>query len=452
MSIAAPDLPPEPSAGSSGVAPAAVPRPGTAPRPTRMPVPLSASADRRRSPGDAGHTAAAAGPGGATGAAEVARFCRTVATQAFDVGKAPREEELARLGEAAARWARDALPLSAVLRACQESLRAALASAATRPVAEDAGKALDATELMLELLRVVTAVVCDAYVDEDQQLARERHAAAHALASALLSGRAGSAAARHTGVPIAKSYQVVALSAPAHRGDLDDGFSAPTAPGHALRRLHSAVSSVLGAQVLALLSPTGGTLLLPRGADERELTAELLAELSAVAGVALSATAVLADAGQVPAAAEQAHELLELARIAGRGPGFYGLADLAMEYQLTRGGPAGRQLAGLLDPLDAHPELFDTARAYLRNDMNRRLTARQLFVHPNTVDYRLRRIVQLTGMDLATATGIAQATAALLARDLARGAPGRRATAPDAVSCWSPAPGSEMLEPRESGW
>lgn len=97
-----------------------------------------------------------------------------------------------------------------------------------------------------------------------------------------------------------------------------------------------------------------------------------------------------------------------------------------MEYQLTRDGPAGRQLTRLLDPLDANPELFDTVRAYLRNDMNRRLTARQLFVHPNTVDYRLRRIGRLTGIDLTTATGIAQANAALLARDLHHAGPRRR--------------------------
>ncbi|WP_245649717.1 PucR family transcriptional regulator [Nocardia shimofusensis] len=390
-----------------------------------------------------------------------------MAAQVFDDGKAPGEEDLGWFGEAAARWAGDGLPLSAVLRACQAGLRTALESATARTAAGNAGEVLDATDLMLELLRTVTAVVCDAYVDEDRHLARERHASAHTLASALLSGQAGSAVARHAGLPIAESYQVVALSAPAHPDDRDDRYDAPTTAGRALRRLHSAVSVVFGAQVPALLSPTGGTLLLPRGGGTQlprgggtqlprggdgpeltaELTAELLAELSAAAEIALSAAAVLAEAGQVPEAAEQAHELLEVARVAGRGPGFYRLADLAMEYQLTRGGPAGRQLARLFDPLDAHPELFDTARAYLRNDMNRRRTARQLFVHPNTVDYRLRRIVQLTGMDLATATGIARATAALLARDLDRAGPRGRATAPDAVSCWSPARGSEMLEP-----
>jgi DNA-binding PucR family transcriptional regulator len=52
--------------------------------------------------------------------------------------------------------------------------------------------------------------------------------------------------------------------------------------------------------------------------------------------------------------------------------------------------------------------------------MNRQLTARQLYVHPNTVDYRLRRISQLTTIDLATSAGISQAAIALLARDLGR--------------------------------
>src|SRR5690606_3074043 len=270
-----------------------------------------------------------------------------------------------------------------------------------------------ATDLMLELLRAVTGVVGDAYVDEDRQLAVERRAAGQALASALLSGRPGTAVARHSGLPIAPYYQVVALAA-VPSGPPDEQAARGS------RGVPAAVAEVLGAETPGLLAHTGGTLLLARVPGEPEFTAELLAELSAAAGSALAATAMVAAAGQVPEAAEQVHELLELARLAGRGPGLHGLDDLAMEYQLTRDGPAGRQLARLLDPLEAHPELFETARAYLRNDMNRRLTARQLFVHPNTVDYRLRRIGRLTGIDLATAAGIAQATAALLARDMDR--------------------------------
>ncbi|WP_369027889.1 helix-turn-helix domain-containing protein, partial [Nocardia farcinica] len=43
----------------------------------------------------------------------------------------------------------------------------------------------------------------------------------------------------------------------------------------------------------------------------------------------------------------------------------------------------------------------------------------------NTVDYRLRRIAQLTTIDLATSAGISQASIALLARELDR-SPGAR--------------------------
>lgn len=151
----------------------------------------------------------------------------------------------------------------------------------------------------------------------------------------------------------------------------------------------------------------------------------MLVRLSAAAEVPVTAAMVTATTGEVPEAADQAHELLGLVRAGERPPGLYQMTDLAVEYQLTRGGPATRRIATILEPLDDHPELFATMRAYLRNDMNRQLTARQLYVHPNTVDYRLRRIAQLTTIDLATSAGISQASIALLARELDR-SPGAR--------------------------
>ena len=81
---------------------------------------------------------------------------------------------------------------------------------------------------------------------------------------------------------------------------------------------------------------------------------------------------------------------------------------------------ATRRIATILDPLDAHPELFDTMRAYLGNDMNRQLTARQLYVHPNTVDYRLRRVRDLTGIDPVHPAGLPRIIAALAARRATR--------------------------------
>jgi len=417
MSFAAPDHPPDPSASAPGFGPAPAPVPlHAADRRAALTVGrFTTTAPPRTLPGEAHE---------ATEVIQITRFCQALAARMFDRRAAPGDDQLGEVGATAAQWARDAVPVGTVLRAYHEGLRVAFD--AVTAGAQDMSEVLDATDLILEILRSITAAVCDAYVDEQNLLAREHHAAAQTLASALLGGHAGSAVARHSGLPIADSYQVVALAAPAHPDETDDRSDAQIAARRKLRRLQSALAAVFGAQVLALLSPTGGTVLLPRGIERSELTAELLAELSAAAEVALTATAVTAAAEHVPDAAEQAHELLELVRLARRGPGLYVLADLAMEYQLTRDGPANRQLAGLLDPLDAYPELFDTLRAYLRNDMNRRLSARQLFVHPNTVDYRLRRVAQLTGLDLATSAGISQATSALLARDLHHVGPGHR--------------------------
>lgn len=415
MSFAAPDLPPDPSAPARVIGPGPVPLHATDRRAALTVGRFTTTPPPRPLPGEAEE---------ATEAVELARFCRASAARMFERRASPTADHLGEVSAAAARWAREGVLIGTVLRAFHEGLRAAFDAVTTG--AADRKEVLGATGLLLELLRAITAAVCDAYLDEQQLLAREHQAAAQTLASALLGGHAGSAVARHSGLPIADSYQVVALAAPAHPDETTDRLDAQIAARRKLRRVQSALAAVFGAQALALLSPTGGTLLLPRGIARGELTAELLAELSATAEVSLIATAVTADAEQVPEAAEQAHELLELVRVAGRAPGFYVLADLAMEYQLTRQGPANRQLASLLDPLDAYPELFDTLRAYLRNDMNRRLSARQLFVHPNTVDYRLRRIVQLTGLDLATSAGIAQATTALLARELQQVGPGRR--------------------------
>ena len=45
--------------------------------------------------------------------------------------------------------------------------------------------------------------------------------------------------------------------------------------------------------------------------------------------------------------------------------------------------------------------LFDTAAVYLEGGGGLEATARVLFVHPNTVRYRLGRIATVTGYDLA---------------------------------------------------
>ncbi|WP_348537137.1 PucR family transcriptional regulator [Nocardia carnea] len=91
------------------------------------------------------------------------------------------------------------------------------------------------------------------------------------------------------------------------------------------------------------------------------------------------------------------------------------MADLAVEYQITRPGPARRRLAKSLDPLLPQPELLETLSTHLAYERNRQRTARALYVHANTVDYRLRRIARLTGLDPADSEGLWHLQAAMIA-------------------------------------
>ncbi|WP_431972327.1 helix-turn-helix domain-containing protein [Nocardia sp. bgisy134] len=52
----------------------------------------------------------------------------------------------------------------------------------------------------------------------------------------------------------------------------------------------------------------------------------------------------------------------------------------------------------------------------MAHGFDRRRTARALHVHPNTVDLRLERIAQLTGLDTAPANGMWHLRSALIAR------------------------------------
>ncbi|MFP5023458.1 PucR family transcriptional regulator [Pseudonocardia phyllosphaerae] len=103
-------------------------------------------------------------------------------------------------------------------------------------------------------------------------------------------------------------------------------------------------------------------------------------------------------AGAGPSVAEA---LAGLAAAPGRpdAPRPVGAADLLPERALCGDPTARRRLATeILGPLhDAGGELLGTLAAYLEGGGSLEGCARTLYVHPNTVRYRLRRIAELTG-------------------------------------------------------
>ena len=59
------------------------------------------------------------------------------------------------------------------------------------------------------------------------------------------------------------------------------------------------------------------------------------------------------------------------------------------------------QIVGQLMEASDGQELFQTLKAYLESNMNRRECARKLYLHPNTVRYRLKKIENQTGLKLS---------------------------------------------------
>ena len=101
-----------------------------------------------------------------------------------------------------------------------------------------------------------------------------------------------------------------------------------------------------------------------------------------------------------------------------------GLDELLVEHMLACSAPARGILAGVLRPLadyDAARQaaLVPTLRAYLLARFNVTKAAEGLFVNPNTIVYRLRRIKDLTGRDTHNIDDLLVLYLALKLKDLA---------------------------------
>ncbi|WP_159839938.1 PucR family transcriptional regulator [Nocardia sp. CY41] len=320
-----------------------------------------------------------------------------------------------RIFEAATRWAGVGVRLDTVQHLVHEGFRLYLDEHLQRtqaPPPDDIRRLFDA-------LHAVTATVSLAYLSAAPAVDQ---AAGHGVAVALLRGHHHAKVYREYGIPLADRYTVLAVAV--ERPGAEHPPGRRPGDGHSIRqRMQICLAVHCGRHVPAVLSAIGGTILVPASLVAEEELGGLVAALAAAVPAPLTVTALAADPDRIPGAADQAHELLDMVRRLQSPPGLYRFADLALEYQLTRPGPGRDRLAALLDPLDGHPELFDTLREHIRNDFNRRRTSRAMYLHPNTVDHRLKRIGRLTGLDTAAPHALYRLRAALIARTYTRPEP-----------------------------
>ncbi|MFX0574503.1 PucR family transcriptional regulator [Nocardia nepalensis] len=361
----------------------------------------------------------------------ITRVCLELAVSMLDGSNIP--EKTGQLEDAAAQWAREGVPIGTIHHAIHEGFKIGFDLVVSPALAEqrasgsddtepmltlriaDYQSILDGAKLVVEMLDTMTTAVSMAYVRELRAVVSEHHTAVHTLTSALLGGHPTSTMARECGIDISDRYRVIALAIPPHPDEANPMLDAKVVARRKLRRVQAELATRCDDTVLSLLSIDGGTLLIPADHITKDSLKELIGHLSRAARVHITATMVTAATDTVPAAADQAHELLDMVTRLGSVPGLYHFDDLALEYQLTRPGPAREHLGSLLDPLDEYPELLETLQVHIAHNLNRQRTARVLHVHTNTVDYRLKRIGQLTGFDPTHASGLWHLRSAMVA-------------------------------------
>ncbi|MFI6886097.1 PucR family transcriptional regulator [Streptosporangium canum] len=331
----------------------------------------------------------------------------------FRHGHPPSSAELVPLRASAARRAQERVPLEALLAAYHLGARWIWDRLIATATPADFAAVVDMNRLVLVYIEAVTSAVGAAYLQEREGMLSQEQHAMHAAVSALLGGDHTALAA----VRLAPGYLVMAIAVGTHPDEKQDEPGGSIAARRKLARIRAAVQRYASEQVLFVLDATGGLVLLPCGGEAPAVT-EVVEAMSRAAGVPVWAAAEQATPAEVSAAARVTEEVLEVARIFGHPPGAYRLADVLLEYQLTRPSRATARLAGLLDPLLDNPDLLRTLKVYLETGLDRRRTAELLHVHPNTVDYRLRRAVSLTGLDPADPAQLQQIGAALAARRL----------------------------------
>ncbi|MFB8209936.1 MULTISPECIES: CdaR family transcriptional regulator [unclassified Streptomyces] len=338
--------------------------------------------------------------------------------------RAATDGELAQQRDSAAQRAEEGVPLDAILTAYQVGVAMCWEETAQDAGPGDLPAVLEIMDRILVLQQQLTSAVSGAYLEARQILDSQEHGGRHALMAALLTGEDLDGFTRRTGLRPAARYLTMTLALAPHPDETGAGPARGAGAGVAarrkIRRIRTTLDRFAGTPALTALDASGGTVLLPVAEPPRwdgpGGLCDLIAEATRAAGVPVTAAAETAAPDGVPAAVARNGEIVDLVARTGRAPGLYRLADVLLEYQLSRPSEALRGLAGLLSPLDAKPELLHTLETYLAHGLDRRAAAAALHVHPNTVDYRIRRIDRLTGLSPARPADLQHLSAALVAR------------------------------------
>ncbi len=341
-------------------------------------------------------------------------------------GSGPPPELLAAVRDRAALRARQMVPLAAQLHSLLVAQRVILA-AITAEAGGDAssrGAALALTAKTFDYSITVITALADAYIETVQGELAELDAARRALVDALLAGADGRPELARRAVSLgfdAEARQVVALAAV---DDRRDGEPYPVPPGWAIpaiaraagRSQRTAFVVVRGNELIALLDPAG-----PHG--HRDVLDRASADVRQAHDAALRAGVGGPFTGLAGFADAYHQARRALRHTSADRPVIEGPGDLLLFDELT----AARHDAAELIPAATRAALSDPALrraldAFVAADLHVVTAAKALFLHPNSLRYRLARIAKSTGRDPRRVADLLELIAA--ARILDGGHPG----------------------------
>jgi hypothetical protein len=265
-------------------------------------------------------------------------FVRSLAT-----GGVPDPELVTQARESAIARGEEGIPMAAILDAYLLGLQESVTR--LRPELERATTAelIDFLGAASTFQHVVHQAISSGFLEHRESTVGETQAARGALLAALVDGGDATDAAYRAGIRLPDHYVVAALAIDAHPDEQLDGVDHVVAGRRKVRRVRLELERLGRDDVLTALSPTGGITLLPTTGDH------LHARLTRAAGAPVTVAVETATPAGVPKAVRLAREVLEVATKTRREPGVYRLADVLLEYQLTRPTEATARLAAALD-------------------------------------------------------------------------------------------------------
>ena len=316
-------------------------------------------------------------------------------------GAAPAPERFDGFRASAKNRAAEGMPLEDLLRAYRRGGTAAWRLIVAEAAADERDALPRAAELVMDYLDQVSGTVAAAYLEEREHHVSEQERSLRALLDALVRGDALDAghhrAAEHLGLALGGDLVAFAVAIPG-------------AGGHVHGR------TAAGLRAVGVLALTEGDrvvgLTAPRPASAGALPASALPSGSVAVVDVETRRDELADS------LADVRYGIDIALRRGL-TGVVPLRALALDLLLAHAPRVAADLrervVGPLGPKDGRSrgDLLETVATYVTLGRDRRRAAGRLHVHPNTLDHRLRRARELTGLDLDDPNDLATMVLAL---------------------------------------